>query len=145
MADRQATYPSAVILSTSIMAFISGFLLGVYSIRGYWLCPDLKEERRRNLKDPAESEESDIDESDSLLDHAPNWANAEEADRRQGLRIPNGWGKDNKGEATAVPSVPFTDVDEECKLVLVVRTDLGMTKGKTSYVSPVTLCGLSRG
>lgn len=60
-----------------------------------------------------ESEESDIDEEDTILDHAPNWSNGFEADKKQGLR--------------ASTSQPIT---EECKLVLVVRTDLGMTKGK---------------
>jgi PTH2 family peptidyl-tRNA hydrolase len=53
------------------------------------------------------------------MDHAPNWANGREADRKQGL----------------VAEKP-KDTGEECKLVLVVRTDLGMTKG-TSILSLV--------
>ncbi|ROT43402.1 peptidyl-tRNA hydrolase [Sodiomyces alkalinus F11] len=110
-----------IILTTSSVAFITGFGLGVYAIRGYLISPELTAERDGNLKDPVESDESDIDESDTILDHAPNWANGEAADRRDGLR-----------QAAAVRRTP-TVVDngnEECKLVLVVRTDLGMTKGK---------------
>ena len=118
MAESQAV--STVVVSTTIVAFISGFMLGVYSIRGYLISPALVNERRANLEDPVESDQSDIDEDEAVLDHAPNWANGEEADRRQGLRA-------KARPAASTPAV--TDVKEECKLVLVVRTDLGMTKG----------------
>ncbi|KAK0651310.1 peptidyl-tRNA hydrolase PTH2-domain-containing protein [Cercophora newfieldiana] len=107
-----------VVVTTSIVALVSGFLLGVYAIRGYVISPALKKERDAKWKDPIESEESDIDEDDTILDHAPNWTNGEEADRRQGLRAAT--------QAAAVAP----KANEECKLVLVVRTDLGMTKGK---------------
>ncbi|RSL70075.1 hypothetical protein CEP54_001979 [Fusarium duplospermum] len=107
---------TGIILSTAFTALLTGYAFGVWTIRGYLISPDLVEERRRNLHDPEESEESDIDEDDSLLDHAPNWANGPDADRRQGL----------KAEEEKV----VQDTGEECKLVLVVRTDLGMTKGK---------------
>ncbi|GAB1313350.1 peptidyl-tRNA hydrolase [Madurella fahalii] len=119
---------STVVVTTSIIAFISGFGLGVYSIRG-WLIqsPELAAERHANLHDPVESEESDVDEEETLLDHAPNWANGEEADRRQGLRA-------SASSSSARPSTKTQPAafnpNEECKLVLVVRTDLGMTKGK---------------
>ncbi|EXF83507.1 peptidyl-tRNA hydrolase PTH2 [Colletotrichum fioriniae PJ7] len=123
---------TAVVLSTSIVALMTGFLLGVYSIRGYLISPELRSEARANFDDPVESEESDIDEDDTVLDHAPNWANGLDADRRDGLR-------QRKGNASEKPAsskkpnpagTPLVDNNEECKLVLVVRTDLGMTKGK---------------
>ncbi|KKA30818.1 hypothetical protein TD95_005057 [Thielaviopsis punctulata] len=114
-------YNSAVVISTSFVAFLTGFILGVYSIRGYFISPDLVEERRRNLNDPEESAESDIDD-DLVLDHAPNWANGVDADMRDGLR--------SHPVRQAKPEKEGEDVREECKLVLVVRTDLGMTKGK---------------
>jgi len=82
----EGSVPPIVVVSTSVVALVSGFLLGVYSIRGYLISPSLKNERERYWKDPVESEESDIDEDDTILDHAPNWANGEEADRRQALR-----------------------------------------------------------
>ncbi|KAK4101409.1 PTH2-domain-containing protein [Parathielavia hyrcaniae] len=122
---------SAVIVTTSIVAFISGFGLGVWSLRGSMIPPELAAERQANLHDPFESEESDVEE-ETLLDHAPNWANGEDADRRQGLRA-------SATAAAAPPSSSSTNgpgsqlrisPNEECKLVLVVRTDLGMTKGK---------------
>ncbi|KAK1772948.1 PTH2-domain-containing protein [Phialemonium atrogriseum] len=121
MSDRQTT---TVLISSTLVAFLSGFMFGVYSIRGYLISPMLVQERRANLEDPVESEESDIDEDDTILDHAPNWTNGEEADRRQGLRAPA------RAAAPAAPAEPVVDATEECKLVLVVRTDLGMTKGK---------------
>ncbi|KAF3014438.1 hypothetical protein E8E14_008072 [Neopestalotiopsis sp. 37M] len=116
--------PTAMILSTSIVAFLSGFMMGVYSIRGYFLSPDLIEERRRNLADPEESEESDVDEDDTLLDHAPNWTRSLDADRKE-QRV-----KSVKNNTISELDELAADPNEECKLVLVVRTDLGMTKGK---------------
>lgn len=127
-----------VVMTTSIVALISGFMLGVYSIKGYLISPELSKESRANYDDPVDSDETDIDEDATVLDHAPNWANGEEADRKQGLRMRKGAGGDNKKtktkktagseEASTGPSVE--DTGEECKLVLVVRTDLGMTKGE---------------
>ncbi|KAK8129397.1 hypothetical protein PG999_001777 [Apiospora kogelbergensis] len=134
---------SGVVFTTSIVAFISGFALGVFTIRGYLISPTMSAERRANLEDPVESEESDIDEDDTLLDHAPNWGNGFDADRRQGLRVTSaGAKKSNKkaaekedlvdvGEKSgAAAAADMHKTNEECKLVLVVRTDLGMTKGK---------------
>ncbi|GAP85709.2 putative PTH2 family peptidyl-tRNA hydrolase [Rosellinia necatrix] len=159
---------STVIITTSLVAFFSGFALGIYSIRGYLLPPTLRSAREQRLNDPVESDESDIDEDDTILDHAPNWANGAEADRRQGLRLveaeagpeqkkgkkkQKGKGRGNetrddaelnddeaqsrgaKQEAEAAhPGQAAVNLgsssNEECKLVLVVRTDLGMTKGK---------------
>lgn len=131
-----------VVLTTSIVALISGFMLGVYSIKGYLISPELSKESRANYEDPVDSDETDIDEDATVLDHAPNWANGEEADQKQGLRMRKGDSKKNKTkqlvgseEASKGPSVE--DTGEECKLVLVVRTDLGMTKGE--YTTMLTL------
>ena len=109
----------AVVLCTSFATLIGGFVFGVWSTQGYLISPSLREERRNFYKDPVESDESDVDEGDTVLDHAPNWANAAEADRRQGLSA----AKKSPAAAADLSS------NEECKLVLVVRTDLGMTKG----------------
>ncbi|KAI1764306.1 PTH2-domain-containing protein [Hypoxylon sp. FL1150] len=143
MADRTVTFTTGMIVSTSIVAFISGFMLGVYSFRGYlFVSPALESERRQNLSDMPESDESDVDEDDTILDHAPNWANGEDADRRDGLRVPEAKktkkskaakkNEDEKAETatSARPTIEEGPANEECKLVLVVRTDLGMTKGK---------------
>ncbi|KAK3343984.1 peptidyl-tRNA hydrolase PTH2-domain-containing protein [Lasiosphaeria hispida] len=121
---------SGVVVSTSIVALITGFLLGVYSIRGYLISPDLEAERQGAWKDPVESEESDVDEDDTILDHAPNWDNGEEADRRQGLRASAAATAKPKTAAKTSKAALTPRETEECKLVLVVRTDLGMTKGK---------------
>ncbi|KZL79884.1 peptidyl-trna hydrolase pth2, partial [Colletotrichum incanum] len=121
-----------VVISTSVVALVTGFMLGVYSIRGYLISPELRAEARANTDDPVESDESDIDEDDTVLDHAPNWANGEAADRRDGLRQRNA-ASSEKPASSKKPnpdSAPLADSNEECKLVLVVRTDLGMTKGK---------------
>lgn len=126
MSSDQGTQ-TGVILTTSLAAFITGYLFGVFASRGYLISPALSDERHHNLRDPVESEESDIDEDESLLDHAPNWANGEQADRKQGLRV----------ASTAEKPSPTLGGSEECKLVLVVRTDLGMTKGMMLPSSPL--------
>lgn len=113
------TSPSGMIIMTAFASLVTGFMFGIFTTRGYFISPELVEERRRNLKDPVESDESDIDEDDTLMDHAPNWANGEDADRRQGLKL----AAEKKARAEVM------DNGEECKLVLCVRTDLGMTKG----------------
>ncbi|KAK2591739.1 hypothetical protein QQS21_010560 [Conoideocrella luteorostrata] len=125
MAVDQGTQ-TGIVLTTALATFITGWLFGVFTSRGYLISPALAEERRRNLNDPVESEESDIDEEDSILDHAPNWANGEAADEKQGLRNRARVG----GVIEKTPLPMESDPSEECKLILVVRTDLGMTKGK---------------
>ncbi|KAK2780249.1 mitochondrial peptidyl-trna hydrolase [Colletotrichum kahawae] len=122
------TGQSAAVITTTLVAFLSGFMLGIYTIRGYLISPELRAEARANKEDPIESEESDIDEDDTILDHAPNWSNAEAADVRDGLRQRNT--SEKKSKKPNPEKVTLVDSNEECKLVLVVRTDLGMTKGK---------------
>lgn len=125
-----------VVISTAIVSVFSGFLLGVYAIRGYLFSPEMVTERMANYVDPVESDESDIDEDDTILDHAPNWSNGEAADKRDGLRVEpkegegKGKGKSKSKKEIDAPKVAIADSDEDCKLVLVVRTDLGMTKGE---------------
>jgi hypothetical protein len=114
-----------MMITSCLISFGSGFLFGCYAVNGYIIPPSWRKERDANWKDPVESDESDIDEADTVLDHAPNWSNGEEADRRQGLRAP-------KAPTTKAPAVAPKS-NEECKLVLVVRTDLGMTKGMCSF------------
>ncbi|ROW04070.1 hypothetical protein VSDG_00981 [Cytospora chrysosperma] len=127
MSDKETSMTTLVVMTTSIVTFISGFLLGVYSIRGYLISPELYKESRANYDDPVDSDETDIDEDETVLDHAPNWANGEEADHKQGLRQnPRDKERARKAERLA----PVEDTGEECKMVLVVRSDLGMTKGK---------------
>ncbi|KAK4077814.1 uncharacterized protein Triagg1_3508 [Trichoderma aggressivum f. europaeum] len=122
MASVEQTQQTGVILTTALASLITGYIFGMYTARGYLISPALAEERRRYLSDPVESEESDVDEDDTLLDHAPNWANGFDADRRQGLKVNDGGLAEKKNL--------MLESSEECKLVLVVRTDLGMTKGK---------------
>lgn len=140
MSDKTA---SIVVVTTSIVALISGFLLGVYSARGYLISPELHAESRANYDDPVDSDETDIDEDETVLDHAPNWANGEDADRKQGLRVTaagKAAGKDKNKTGDETPRGPTVeDMGEECKLVLVVRTDLGMTKGKSEQHSAILL------
>lgn len=87
-----------------------------------------------NYDDEEESAEEEVDElGDGILDHAPNWANGYDADKRDGLRARTQTARDGekKNKPSTSKEVPeWENSQEECKLVLVVRTDLGMTKGK---------------
>jgi PTH2 family peptidyl-tRNA hydrolase len=133
MADvRAPPTPLAMIIGTAMIAGVSGYMIGIASSLGLIPNPFVAKEARRrgvdNYDDEEESEEEDIDES--ILDHAPNWANGVEADKRDGLRATAAGKAEAKKE---VVKTPWEDNKyEECKLVLVVRTDLGMTKGVCS-------------
>jgi len=124
MADRGPPTPTAVLISTAILSLITGYMLGVGSSLGLFPNPFKSSEARAaakrtktsNYDDEEESSEEEVD--GILLDHAPNWANGEAADVRDGLKVMK---KETKPE--------WENSTEECKLVLVVRTDLGMTKG----------------
>lgn len=188
-----AASPSTLstIISTAILSLVTGYFLGLGSSIGILPSPfnsvsnptfaskrGILAGRIRSDLDEEESSSSEIDD-DVVLDNAPNWANGEEADRRQGLRFESGKGvskedrsvklgntsgkrkeqekpdiiqeeedeSEGSGELVAafevVPmqskrenkleSPPWESSREECKLVLVVRTDLGMTKGNPEH------------
>lgn len=121
-----------MLIGTAIVAGLSGYMIGIASSLGFFPIPfQNKPPKQRgidNYDDEEESEEEDIEES--LLDHAPNWANGVEADKRDGLRVepkkePKKDSKAKKGSSQPA----WANSEEEFKLVLVVRTDLGMTKG----------------
>ncbi|PQE04977.1 hypothetical protein CJF30_00004763 [Rutstroemia sp. NJR-2017a BBW] len=120
--------PVAMIIGTAIVACLSGYMFGIASSLGFFPIPFMprapKERGIANYDDEEESEEEEIDAE--ILDHAPNWANGFEADKRDGLRFVSKKPADKKKEKKA----DWENSDEECKMVLVVRTDLGMTKGK---------------
>jgi PTH2 family peptidyl-tRNA hydrolase len=124
-----------MIIGTAMIAGVSGYMIGIASSLGLIPNPFVaKEPRQRgvdNYDDEEESEDEDIDES--ILDHAPNWANGVEADKRDGLRATAA------GKAAAKKEPVKTSWEdnkyEEYKLILVVRTDLGMTKGPSHLLS----------
>ena len=133
MADRAPPTPLAMLIGTAIIAGVSGYMIGIASTLGFLPIPFMpKAPRARGIAsydDEEESEEEDIDES--ILDHAPNWANGVEADKRDGLRATATAMRTVK-ETRPKPAWEDSTAYEECKLVLVVRTDLGMTKGMSS-------------
>jgi PTH2 family peptidyl-tRNA hydrolase len=129
--------PVAMIIGTAIVACLSGYMFGIASSLGFFPIPFMprapKERGIANYDDEEESEEEEIDAE--ILDHAPNWANGFEADKRDGLRFVSKKPEDKKKESekqfgsTTAEKADWENSDEECKMVLVVRTDLGMTKG----------------
>jgi len=130
MADLRAPpTPLAMLIGTAIIAGLSGYMIGIASSLGFLPTPFATKTPAvrgvSNYDNEEESSEEDID--DSVLDHAPNWANGFEADKRDGLRATAAAGREEKKEETKGQS--WENSTEECKLVLVVRTDLGMTKG----------------
>lgn len=138
MADsRPLPTPLSILIGTAIIAGISGYMLGIASSLGLLPNPFVSKPPRtrgiHNYDDEEESAEETVDEADDgILDHAPNWANGYEADKRDGLRARTGSAKDEskRSKTTSSRGAPeWENSQEECKLVLVVRTDLGMTKG----------------
>ncbi|RFU25397.1 hypothetical protein B7463_g10933, partial [Scytalidium lignicola] len=119
---------TAMLIGTAIIAGISGYLIGIASSLGFLPIPFQQQAPRpRGISNYDNEEESaeEVISDDDVLDHAPNWTNGLEADKRDGLRVGS-----EKAVASNAAKSPWQDSTEECKLVLVVRTDLGMTKGK---------------
>lgn len=149
MAERAPPTPMAMIISTALIAGVSGYLIGIGSGLGIFPNPfGPKQSTRRgvdNYDDEEESEEEEIDAT--ILDHAPNWSNGFEADKRDGLRATAATKtrevKSEKAEKAEKVDIKREEVGEvgmaqlkageECKMILVVRTDLGMTKGLSSF------------
>jgi hypothetical protein len=127
MAERANATPLAMLIGTAVIACISGYMIGIASSLGFIPIPfhanTAVPHKAHNYDNEEESAEEDIEES--LLDHAPNWANGIEADKRDGLRVQSR----TESKSKESPKRDWEDSTEECKLVLVVRTDLGMTKG----------------
>ena len=118
----------AMLIGTAIISLATGYMLGIGSSIGIIPNPFIAKptqagpkSKTSNYDDEEESSEEEVE--GVLLDHAPNWANGEAADRRDGLRM----------SAKEQEKKKWEDSNEECKLVLVVRTDLGMTKGLSLY------------
>ncbi|KAF4636720.1 hypothetical protein G7Y89_g1362 [Cudoniella acicularis] len=128
MADRPSPSVTAMLVGTIIISGLTGYMIGLGTSLGFFPSPfKAKTPTPRgisNYDNEEESSEEDIDES--ILDHAPNWSNGLEADRRDGLRAGGG----AKAQKPNAGRPDWQNNTEECKLVLVVRTDLGMTKGK---------------
>ncbi|KFY81757.1 hypothetical protein V500_11117 [Pseudogymnoascus sp. VKM F-4518 (FW-2643)] len=127
MADRPPPSTTAIIVGTAILSLLTGYMIGTATSLN--LLPSLfstapAKTRSRSdttgYDDEEESSEEEI-EAGEVLDHAPNWTNGPEADKRDGLTV---------AAPVAAKKREVVDDNEECKLVLVVRTDLGMTKGK---------------
>jgi PTH2 family peptidyl-tRNA hydrolase len=139
MADlRPPPTPVAMIVGTAIIAVITGYVLGMGSSLGLFPNPfATKAPKPRGVEyydDEDESAEEDVDAA--ILDHAPNWSNGLEADKRDGLRATAANKTPKSGErqkwetgTEMKKGQAWEDLNEECKLVLIVRTDLGMTKG----------------
>lgn len=107
-------------------------MFGIASSLGFFPIPFMpKAAKPRGVAyydDEEESEDEDIDEA--ILDHAPNWSNGLAADKRDGLSAAAR--PDKKPEV--LEKAAWEEGTEECKLILVVRTDLGMTKGLRSVL-----------
>lgn len=145
MADITPNSPNtiAVILATTLLAGVSVYMFGIFSSLGFVPIPFLpnngpnyKPYVHSDTEEESEAEDIDAD----ILDHAPNWGNGLVQDEKDGLRFRGAGGKEkgkeNLKDVVVKGSQKKKEVEaaggEECKLVLVVRTDLGMTKGMFS-------------
>ncbi|KFY42675.1 hypothetical protein V495_04384, partial [Pseudogymnoascus sp. VKM F-4514 (FW-929)] len=125
MADRPPPSATAIIVGTAILSLLTGYMIGTATSLNLLPSPfssaPAKTRSRSDTTgydDEEESSEEEI-EAGEVLDHAPNWLNGPEADKRDGLTV---------AAPVATKKREVVDDNEECKLVLVVRTDLGMTK-----------------
>lgn len=120
--------PMFMLLGTVLVAGISGYMIGAASSSSRRLVPNppfasssIAHSRISSYDKENETDDENLD--DEPLDHAPNWGHDVKANTKGELRVP----MKNKFEPMPVWD---TQQQEECKMVLVVRTDLGMSKGK---------------
>ncbi|RKF65505.1 Peptidyl-tRNA hydrolase 2, mitochondrial [Erysiphe neolycopersici] len=124
--------PMFMLLGTVLVAGISGYMIGAASSSSRRLVPNppfasssIAHSRISSYDKENETDDENLD--DEPLDHAPNWGHDVKANTKGELRVP----MKNKFEPMPVWD---TQQQEECKMVLVVRTDLGMSKGWAFYV-----------
>ncbi|POS87044.1 hypothetical protein EPUL_001931, partial [Erysiphe pulchra] len=120
--------PMVMLLGTVLVAGISGYMIGAASSSSRKLVSNppfasssIVQSRIASYSKETDTEDENVD--DEPLDHAPNWGNDIKGNTKSELKVPT----KNKFEPMPVWD---TQHQEECKMVLVVRTDLGMTKGK---------------
>ena len=173
MADHQCPTPTAMLIGTAIISLSTGYMLGMASSLGFLPNPFAGPRAPRqhgdtsHYNDEEESSEEEIDDG-VIIDHAPNWANGVEADKRDGLRASalkkrvareKGLsGNETPKASQAAPVVVAAgvrnhesvkerrrrelheakaecerrgwDVDEDFKMVFVVRRDIAISIGK---------------
>jgi PTH2 family peptidyl-tRNA hydrolase len=119
--DRVPPSTTAYVIATAILAGITGYFIGQGASLGLFSSAKEKEgwPNSYNVKVPQHSSDEEDEEDEDYED-------------------------DSEEEGDGGELANFDDSNEEVKLVLVVRTDLGMTKGKSfPCASPPTL-GFSR-
>ncbi|RKF63623.1 putative peptidyl-tRNA hydrolase 2 [Golovinomyces cichoracearum] len=116
MTSIPTTAPTAMLVGTAIVAGISGYVIGVVCCRREVSSTSTSamisdQGRTANYDDEKESEEEDVDLIS--LDHAPNWENSIEEDKKDGLRITTKKTKQQQSKPT--PNLEEKS-SEECKI-----------------------------
>ena len=120
--DRPPPSTAAVAIATAIVAALAGYFLGQANSLGLFGGPRItSKESWPNSYDVKVHADSSDEESLSSPEDRDDGEEEEKEEERQ-------------GELKS-----FEDSTEECKLVLVVRTDLGMTKGPPPACLPACL------
>lgn len=108
MADHSQPTTAAIVIATTIIAGLGGYFIGQASLLGIFRSGNSSPQRRKRPEySSRDKRDTDTEvSSDSEDDDAAGAANNEQNDLHD-----------------------FDGEGDECKLTLVVRTDLGMTKG----------------
>lgn len=118
MADRQGPSILAVAFASAIVAGLAGYFLGQASSIGVFSSGASKPNHKSKASSSSSSAGEKVDQSDSDISDAGAATDDDDDDDSD----------DDDLDDQELDG--FKDSNEECKLVLVVRTDLGMTKGK---------------
>lgn len=127
-ANRDPPTTLAYCVATAILAALGGYFVGQASNLG--LFSDNTRQR------PRSSSFADLKEAAGVQPNEPGIISAQKVDEVKSAQEEELEDSDDDEQQDLSG---FEDAgNEECKLVLVVRTDLGMTKGKTSTLSVMT-------
>lgn len=125
MADRQGPSILAVAFASAIVAGLAGYFLGQASSIGVFSSGASKPNHKSKASSSSSFAGEKVDQSDSDISDAGAATDDDDDSDDDDL-------DDQELDG-------FKDSNEECKLVLVVRTDLGMTKGKLCLLFPACL------
>lgn len=132
MSERPPSSSAAIGIATAVLGIVVGYFIGSASSLGLFSTTPSFSSSRKHKKSWPNSYDVDIhpDSSDEELMKGLRREKAEKAEAETSDD------DDEKEEGEQDGLTAFEGVEGDCKLVLIVRTDLGMNKGSSS-ISPL--------
>ena len=130
--DRITPSTTSYVVATAILAVSIGYFIGQASSLGLFSSPKSKSSSKKSWPNSYDVTIHPDSSDEELMTHLRSNGEKEVKDTEDEESEDEELGQDQEGELKA-----FEGNREECKLVLVVRTDLGMGKGTLASPKPM--------